>query len=56
MTKYNMGVDIGSSGCKTILIDETGRCLEKSQKGYVSTYPREGWASRIRKTGPKPLA
>jgi len=46
MNDYFLGVDIGSSGCKAILIDHTGQCLDKSREGYSSTYPREGWAEQ----------
>ena len=46
MNDFFLGVDIGSSGCKTTLIDHTGQCLEKSRQGYLSAYPQPGWAEQ----------
>jgi xylulokinase len=43
---YLVGVDIGTSGTKTILIDETGRVLARSTMEYPLYSPRPLWSEQ----------
>jgi xylulokinase len=38
--------DLGSGGCKTLLIDGAGRLLAVAQQEYATAYPRPGWAEQ----------
>ena len=38
-----MGLDIGTSGCKALVTDETGRFVSFAYRSYSVTYPRLGW-------------
>lgn len=44
--QYLIGVDIGSSDCKTIIIDELGTVIARQSKPYPTRYPRPGWAEQ----------
>ncbi|MFV0502622.1 MAG: xylulokinase [Lachnospirales bacterium] len=44
--KYVIGVDIGTSGTKTILFDETGKSLAQSTIEYPMYQPKNGWAEQ----------
>lgn len=39
-----MGIDIGTSGCKTVVFDQHGRMLATAAREYQTLMPREGWA------------
>ncbi|KIP51503.1 xylulokinase [Leucobacter komagatae] len=41
-----IGIDIGTSGCKTIAVDESGRLLASSSAGYRLYSERAGWAEQ----------
>src|SRR4051812_21689621 len=41
-----LGIDIGTSGTKTLLIDENGRVLASAGAGYPLSTPRPGWAEQ----------
>jgi len=41
-----MGIDIGTTGCKTILVDGTGNVLESEIEEYPFYSPRHGWAEQ----------
>ena len=43
MARYLLGLDVGTSSLKTAIIDENGREISKSARGYepMSLYP--GW-------------
>ncbi|NWG76243.1 MAG: xylulokinase, partial [Rubrivivax sp.] len=41
-----MGVDIGTTGCKTILIDEAGTVIDGEIEGYPLHSPRHGWSEQ----------
>lgn len=43
---YLLGVDIGTSGTKTVLFDEQGRTIASSTKGYPMYQPHIGWAEQ----------
>ena len=44
--KYLLGIDIGTSGTKTILIRETGEVIAKSFVEYPLLTPQPGWAEQ----------
>jgi xylulokinase len=41
---YLMGIDLGTSSLKTMLMDEDGRILAVCAKDYQFAAPRQGWA------------
>ncbi len=43
---YLLGIDIGTSGTKTILIDETGRVLARCTQEYPLHTPRPQWSEQ----------
>ena len=43
MSAY-IGIDIGTTGCKAISFDESGKLLASSYKEYPLLTPREGWS------------
>ena len=46
MPKYLMGVDIGTSGTKSIIADETGRVIASRTEEYPLYTPKPGWAEQ----------
>lgn len=44
--KYLMGTDEGTTGCKAILFDETGKQIAASSREYPSYYPHPGWVEQ----------
>lgn len=46
MLKYLVGVDIGTSGTKSIIADETGRVVASKTEEYLLYTPRPGWAEQ----------
>ena len=45
MTKL-LGIDVGTSGCKVLLIDEDGRILKSASAEYPLSTPRAGWSEQ----------
>jgi xylulokinase len=43
---YLLGLDIGTTATKTILIDENGEILASSSKEYPLIHPQPGWAEQ----------
>jgi xylulokinase len=41
-----LGIDIGTSGTKTLVIDESGRVLASASAEYPLSTPRPGWAEQ----------
>ena len=41
-----LGIDIGTSGTKTLAIDETGRILGSASSEYPCDHPRPGWSEQ----------
>jgi xylulokinase len=41
-----MGIDIGTTGCKTILIDSAGNVIDSEIEGYPLFSPRHGWSEQ----------
>ena len=44
--KYVLGVDLGTSGTKTVLFDEEGRAAASSLEEYPLYQPENGWAEQ----------
>ena len=44
--KYILGVDIGTSGTKTVLFDTTGAVIDSSTSEYPMYQPQNGWAEQ----------
>ena len=43
---YVMGIDIGTSGAKCVLVDRAGRVAARALNGYPLETPRPGWAEQ----------
>ena len=43
MTKYLIGIDVGTTGTKSMLISETGEIISHAYAGYTSETPENGW-------------
>jgi xylulokinase len=43
---YYLGIDIGTSGTKTLLIDASGKVVAESDAGYPMAQPRPGWTEQ----------
>ncbi len=41
-----LGIDIGTSGTKTLAIDETGKILASASSSYPCSHPRPGWSEQ----------
>jgi len=44
--KYTIGIDIGTSGTKTVLFDENGKKIASSTVEYPLYQPQNGWAEQ----------
>ncbi len=44
--KYAIGIDVGTSGTKTVLFDETGRKIASHTVEYPMYQPKNGWAEQ----------
>src|SRR5665647_1821454 len=38
-----MGLDIGTTGCRSVIFNDEGRILAQAYKEYPEIYPRPGW-------------
>ncbi len=43
MEKYLLGIDVGTTGTKTMLFSENGNCVAHAYQGYVTHTPNVGW-------------
>lgn len=43
---YYLGIDVGTSGTKTLLIDETGHVLADANSDYPIEQPKPGWTQQ----------
>ncbi len=43
---YVIGIDIGTSGCKTLIIDQEGKIAAKAVEEYPLFTPRPGWSEQ----------
>ncbi|UCF94902.1 MAG: xylulokinase [Desulfobacterales bacterium] len=44
--QYVMGIDIGTSGCKTLIIDQKGQVAAKTLEEYPLSTPQPGWSEQ----------
>ncbi len=44
--RYLLGIDVGSSDCKALLITEDGTPIAAGMQSYPTRYPRSGWAEQ----------
>jgi len=43
---YLLGIDIGTSGTKSLLVDESGRIVARASAGYPVSTPQPGWSEQ----------
>ena len=43
---YYVGIDLGTSACKLLLVDEGGAVLNEVTKEYPLSFPRPGWSEQ----------
>ena len=43
---YLLGIDVGTSGTKTVLFDESGRAVSSATSEYPMYQPKNGWAEQ----------
>ncbi len=43
---YYIGIDLGTSACKLLLVDENGQVLNTVSKEYPLHFPRPGWSEQ----------
>ena len=46
MSTYLLGVDIGTSSCKTAVFDPDGKVIAQGGSEYPVSYPEKGWAEQ----------
>lgn len=46
MKQYLLGIDIGTSACKTAVFDVDGNVIASGNGGYPVYYPKAGWAEQ----------
>jgi xylulokinase len=46
VTRHLIGIDIGTTGVKTVLIDGKGRVVSRATVAYPLSQPRPGWAEQ----------
>ena len=46
MSTYLLGVDIGTSSCKTAIFDPDGKVIAQGGSEYPVSYPEKGWAEQ----------
>lgn len=44
--KYVVGIDVGTSGCKVILLNETGKVVASTMSAYSMEQPQIGWTEQ----------
>lgn len=43
---YYLGMDLGTSSVKILIMDEAGKVIDKVSRGYKVYYPHEGWSEQ----------
>ena len=43
-----IGLDLGTSACKLLLVDETGAVRNTVTKSYPLSFPQPGWSEQAR--------
>ena len=46
MNLYYIGIDLGTSAMKLLLVDETGAIVNSTEKGYPLRFPHPGWSEQ----------
>ncbi len=46
MSQYLLGIDVGTSACKTAVFDESGHVIAGASRDYPVYYPNPGWAEQ----------
>jgi len=44
--RYLIGIDVGTTGAKALLIDEKGKIIAKDSQEYPLLTPKIGWAEQ----------
>lgn len=44
--EFVLASDLGSGGCKTVILDKRGKVVAAAQQEYPSNYPQPGWAEQ----------
>lgn len=47
MTKYLVGIDEGTTGCKTCVFDLEGNVIGQDYREYPCHYPKPGWVEQV---------
>ena len=53
---FLLGIDVGTSGTKTVLFDENGNALASALAEYPLYQPENGWVEHEPEDGGKPRA
>jgi len=53
---YLLGIDIGTSGTKGLLMDREGKIYARAGREYSINIPQLGWAEQTLKCGGKELS
>ena len=48
---FLLGIDVGTTGCKTELLDVEGNTVARSYREYPLIYPRISWVEHDAETG-----
>ena len=48
---FYIGIDLGTSAVKLLLMDENGMVLRTVQKEYPLSFPKTGWSEQTRRIG-----
>ena len=43
---YYIGIDLGTSACKMLLVDQSGQVKNAVTKEYPLSFPRTGWSEQ----------
>lgn len=43
---YYIGLDLGTSGLKGLLVDNNGKILKEESASYPVSYPQSGWSEQ----------
>ena len=44
--QFVVGIDIGTSGCKSLLIDDRGQVVARASEEYPLSIPKPGWSEQ----------
>ena len=45
-SQYIVGIDVGTTGTKTVIFDLQGRVVSKAYREYGCIYPKPGWVEQ----------